>query len=74
MDKTVETRTAPVQSVVVMECRTDLLQPVKYMWTRRGGIVPKDARVNGVSFSFHFLKEYVSLVWFYTGDISASFT
>ena len=49
MDKSVETRTAPVQSVVVMECRTDLRQPVKFTWSRHGGIVPKNARVEGVS-------------------------
>jgi len=47
MDKSVETRTAPVQSVVVMECRTDLRQPVKFTWSRHGGIVPKNARVEG---------------------------
>ena len=45
----VETRTAPVQSVVMMECRTDLRQPVKYTWSRQGGILPKSARVEGVS-------------------------
>lgn len=44
----VETRTAPVQSVVTMECRTDLRQPVKYTWSRQGGILPKSARVEGV--------------------------
>lgn len=48
MASTVETRTAPVQSVVVMECRTDLRQPVKFTWSRQGGILPKAARVEGV--------------------------
>jgi hypothetical protein len=51
-DIAVETRTAPVQSVVMMECRTDLRQPVKYTWSRQGGILPKTARVEGVRKSF----------------------
>lgn len=51
-DIAVETRTAPVQSVVMMECRTDLRQPVKYTWSRQGGILPKTARVEGVRNSF----------------------
>lgn len=45
----VETKTAPVQSLVVMECRTDLRAPVKFTWSRQGGILPKVARVEGVS-------------------------
>lgn len=49
-----ETRTAPVQSVVIMECRTDLRQPVKYTWSRQGGILPKSARVEGVNNYYHF--------------------
>ncbi|XP_046437149.1 basement membrane-specific heparan sulfate proteoglycan core protein-like isoform X37 [Daphnia pulex] len=50
-DIAVETRTAPVQSVVMMECRTDLRQPVKYTWSRQGGILPKTARVEGSKLS-----------------------
>ena len=55
-DIAVETRTAPVQSVVMMECRTDLRQPVKYTWSRQGGILPKSARVEGVRilYNHHF--------------------
>lgn len=45
----VETKTAPVQSVVMMECRTDLRAPVKFTWSRQGGILPKAARIEGVS-------------------------
>lgn len=54
----VETRTAPVQSVVMMECRTDLRQPVKYTWSRQGGILPKSARVEGVSHFFSFTSKF----------------
>jgi len=31
-----------------MECRTDLRHPVKFTWSRQGGILPKAARVEGV--------------------------
>lgn len=54
----VETRTAPVQSVVIMECRTDLRQPVKYTWSRQGGILPKSARVEGVKKSYSQLTSF----------------
>jgi len=54
MDKSVETQTAPVQSTVVMECRTDLRQEIKYTWSRRGGLIPKNARIEGVSYFYRF--------------------
>ena len=58
----VETRTAPVQSVVVMECRTELRLPVKFTWSRQGGILPKAARVEGVMIhSISNLHVFVSL-------------
>ena len=60
-DIAVETRTAPVQSVVMMECRTDLRQPVKYTWSRQGGILPKSARVEGVRILFNLIISIFSL-------------
>lgn len=40
----VETRTAAYGMTVLMDCKTDLEPPVKYLWSKQGGELPRDAR------------------------------
>ncbi|XP_034241184.1 basement membrane-specific heparan sulfate proteoglycan core protein-like isoform X2 [Thrips palmi] len=40
----VETRTAAYGMTVLMDCRTELKPPVKYLWSKLGGELPRDAR------------------------------
>ncbi|XP_052124491.1 basement membrane-specific heparan sulfate proteoglycan core protein isoform X6 [Frankliniella occidentalis] len=40
----VETQTAAYGRTVEMACRTNLNPPVKYMWSKQGGELPRDAR------------------------------
>ncbi|XP_076325413.1 terribly reduced optic lobes isoform X10 [Tachypleus tridentatus] len=42
----VESRTAPVGSTVVMDCNTNLEPPVGYTWSKQGGVLPRDATVS----------------------------
>ncbi|KAL3282973.1 hypothetical protein HHI36_006131, partial [Cryptolaemus montrouzieri] len=37
----VETKIAPKGSGVVLECRTDLQEPISYVWTKAGGELPR---------------------------------
>lgn len=54
----VETRTAAYGMTVVMDCRTDLEPPVKYMWYKQGGELPRDAK-GEMEVSFLFLSNSI---------------
>ncbi|XP_031342212.1 basement membrane-specific heparan sulfate proteoglycan core protein isoform X8 [Photinus pyralis] len=41
-EQPIETKTAPQGSSIVMECRTDLQQPVMYQWSKPGGVLHRD--------------------------------
>ncbi|KAK4879912.1 hypothetical protein RN001_008058 [Aquatica leii] len=41
-EQPIETKTAPQGSTIVMDCHTDLQQPVSYQWSKPGGILPNN--------------------------------
>lgn len=47
-EHTVETKTVPQGSSIVMNCKTDLQQPVSYQWNKQGGILPHDVNTETV--------------------------
>ncbi|KAJ8967222.1 hypothetical protein NQ314_003000, partial [Rhamnusium bicolor] len=37
----IEVKTAPRGASVLLECKTDMDEPVTYLWTKQGGILPQ---------------------------------
>lgn len=46
----IEVKTAPQGSTILMECKTDLEQPVSYEWSRQGKALRNDIDIHSVSF------------------------
>lgn len=50
-EQPVQTKTAPQGSTIVMDCRTDLVEPITYHWSKPGGSLPREVHANSVSYS-----------------------
>ncbi|XP_065579048.1 basement membrane-specific heparan sulfate proteoglycan core protein-like isoform X5 [Artemia franciscana] len=52
----VETKSAPVGSMVVMDCRSNLQPPLTFHWSRQGGSLPMDASHQGAKLTLPSVK------------------
>lgn len=52
-ERPIDIQSAPQGSTVVMDCKTALMQPVTYQWSKQGGSLPHDTNTETVGVQYN---------------------